>query len=414
MSPVAGSMAVGGWGGHGSTDLVLPIGGGLVEPLRRGGAQHARRPCWQGRELGLTASGEATALHPRRELDTTISLDRVGSGRLVLHRGIAGKRPGGRQQRQGPHPQPSPAPCSAALRHGRLYSCSGPAASASPMPGLALLGPGSPVLVAGALAGQVAPAAATSQPAPPGQRPCPQPGAVAALAVRLQDLQPQWLRACFFEGHGSALLVAIAAPVPCSTWRWLARPPSPTAPWRRRCSISRFRAASAPAWPRALRPAVGGPDPGGWPVGALRAGPQPALGGIDRPGARRQPAGGPLPHPPAPDAPLQPPIPGAPGGLRPARLPRGDHQQSGIRPAGPRKTAIQSRLPPFRPDPWPTRPPCRPTTISSSVRRARPWSRPALAVSPLAITQVIRIPRRCSARTSRRQLVRLKVARRCW
>ena len=30
---------VGGWGGHGSTDLVVPIGGGLVEPLRRGGAQ---------------------------------------------------------------------------------------------------------------------------------------------------------------------------------------------------------------------------------------------------------------------------------------------------------------------------------------------------------------------------------------
>jgi uncharacterized protein (DUF39 family) len=32
--------------------------------------------------------------------------------------------------------------------------------------------------------------------------------------VDLHDLRPEWVRPCFFEGHGSALLVAIAAPVP--------------------------------------------------------------------------------------------------------------------------------------------------------------------------------------------------------
>jgi uncharacterized protein (DUF39 family) len=37
---------------------------------------------------------------------------------------------------------------------------------------------------------------------------------VAALSVDLHALDPRWLRACFFEGHGSALLVAIAAPIP--------------------------------------------------------------------------------------------------------------------------------------------------------------------------------------------------------
>ena len=64
---------VAGWGGHGSTDLVLPIGGGLAEPLRRGGAQ-VLGALLAGQELGLTASGEATALHPRRELDTRLGL----------------------------------------------------------------------------------------------------------------------------------------------------------------------------------------------------------------------------------------------------------------------------------------------------------------------------------------------------
>jgi uncharacterized protein (DUF39 family) len=40
------------------------------------------------------------------------------------------------------------------------------------------------------------------------------PGCAAALSVDLHGLQAQWVRPCFFEGHGSGLLVAIAAPVP--------------------------------------------------------------------------------------------------------------------------------------------------------------------------------------------------------
>jgi uncharacterized protein (DUF39 family) len=32
--------------------------------------------------------------------------------------------------------------------------------------------------------------------------------------VDLHGLRSEWVRPCFFEGHGSALLVAIAAPVP--------------------------------------------------------------------------------------------------------------------------------------------------------------------------------------------------------
>ena len=40
------------------------------------------------------------------------------------------------------------------------------------------------------------------------------PGAAAAVSVDLHGLRPEWVRPCFFEGHGSALLIAIAAPVP--------------------------------------------------------------------------------------------------------------------------------------------------------------------------------------------------------
>jgi uncharacterized protein (DUF39 family) len=83
------------------------------------------------------------------------------------------------------------------------------------MPGLALLGPGSPVLVGGAI-GWVVGSGSGHQPAP--QRlpsgHARSPGAVAALSVDLHGLSPHWVRACHFEGHGSALLVAIAAPIP--------------------------------------------------------------------------------------------------------------------------------------------------------------------------------------------------------
>jgi uncharacterized protein (DUF39 family) len=82
------------------------------------------------------------------------------------------------------------------------------------MPGLAQLGAGSPVFVAGAT-GWVLGAGSGHQ---PGVRRQPSghatsPGSVAAVAVELGELERRWLRACAFEGHGSALLVAIAVPV---------------------------------------------------------------------------------------------------------------------------------------------------------------------------------------------------------
>ena len=205
-------------GGIGATaagaggELVLPIGGGLAEGNRRGGAQ-VLADLLAGRSLPFSAVGEVTPLQPRRELHTELELGRIGSGRLLLPRGIVengivavSSAEGVVRSGYGPLLGPFA---------NALFTCAGADSIGLAMPGLGLLGPGSPVLVGGAL-GWVVGSGSAHQ---PGVRRLPSgharsPGAVAALSVDLHALDPRWLRACFFEGHGSALLVAIAAPIP--------------------------------------------------------------------------------------------------------------------------------------------------------------------------------------------------------
>ena len=198
-------------GGAGS-DLVLPIGGSLAESSRRGGAQVLASLLARER-VAFSAAGEVTPLQPRRELNLDLDLERIGSGRLLLHRAIGengivavSSDEGVVRSPWGPLLGPW---------HNALYSCSGADSIGLTMPGLSLLGPGSPVLVGGAI-GWVVGSGSAHQPHP---RRLPSghartPGAVAAVCVDLHELQSEWLRACFFEGHGSALLVAIAVPVP--------------------------------------------------------------------------------------------------------------------------------------------------------------------------------------------------------
>jgi uncharacterized protein (DUF39 family) len=205
-------------GGIGATaagaggELVLPIGGGLAEGNRRGGAQ-VLADLLAGGSLPFSAVGEVTPLQPRRELHTELELGRIGSGRLLLPRGIVengivavSSAEGVVRSGYGPLLGPFA---------NALFTCAGADSIGLAMPGLGLLGPGSPVLVGGAL-GWVVGSGSAHQ---PGVRRLPSgharsPGAVAALSVDLHALDPRWLRACFFEGHGSALLVAIAAPIP--------------------------------------------------------------------------------------------------------------------------------------------------------------------------------------------------------
>ena len=198
--------------GHGSTDFMLPIGGGLAEPGRHGGAQ-VLGALLAGATVPLSALGDGTALHPRRELHTELNLERIAAGRLLLHRGISENGVVAISSAEGLTTSPY-GPLLGPFTTG-LYSCGGAGSIGLTMPGLSLLGPGSPVLVGGAI-GWVVGSGSGHNPKVKRQSTghALSPGCSAALSVDLHELQSQWVRPCFFEGHGSGLLVAIAAPVP--------------------------------------------------------------------------------------------------------------------------------------------------------------------------------------------------------
>jgi uncharacterized protein (DUF39 family) len=233
-------------GGAGA-DLLLPAAG--IRPLKE----------WlAGRPVELTASGEGTPLFPRRELHAALRLEDIGSGQLLLSRAITENGVVAVSSAEGLlH-----TPCGAVLGPWAqaLYTCSGADSIGLAMPGLALLGPGSPVLVAGAVGWVVGPGGG-HQPQP---RRLPHghartPGAVAAVGVDLHGLQGRWLRAGWLEGQGDVLLVAIAAPVPLIDGATAAG------------AATSNRALEAPvldlAIPRRLKPSFGGVS-----YSALRAG----------------------------------------------------------------------------------------------------------------------------------------------
>ncbi len=198
--------------GGGSADLSFPIGGGLVEPLRRSGAQ-LLTALLSGERLPLSALGEGTHLQPRLELGGSLGLAQIGMARLLLHRGIAENGLVAVSSAEGLL-RTSYGPLLGPLASA-LYSCGGAGSIGLCMPGLGLLGPGSPVLVGGGV-GWVVGSGSGHNPAsrrqPSGHALIP--GAAAAVAVDLEALRPEWVRSCFFEGHGTGLMIPIAAPVP--------------------------------------------------------------------------------------------------------------------------------------------------------------------------------------------------------
>jgi uncharacterized protein (DUF39 family) len=203
---------VAGLAGGAGNELVLPIAGARSDGQRHGGAQ-VLAALLAGESVDLSAAGEATPLQPRRELNTRLSLEQIGMGRLLLHRAIGENGLVAVSSAEGLLRSPY-GPLLGPWANA-LYTCGGAGSIGLAMPGLSLLGPGSPVLVGGAI-GWVIGSGSAHQPTP---RRLPSgharsPGAVAAVSVDLEALDPQWLRAAYFEGHGSALLVPIAAPVP--------------------------------------------------------------------------------------------------------------------------------------------------------------------------------------------------------
>ena len=198
-------------GGFGAGELCLPIGGRASGQRRLGGAQ-VLDALLAGEEVPLELQGEGTNLHPRRELQTTIQLERLNQARLLLARGISENGVVAVSSSEGLLASPFGGllgPFGNALFNG-----SGARSIGMTMPGLHQLGAGSAVLVAGAI-GHVLGPGSGHQPQtrrqPSGHARAP--GAAVALSAELASLQRQWIRPCWFEGHGAALLVAVAAPV---------------------------------------------------------------------------------------------------------------------------------------------------------------------------------------------------------
>lgn len=193
-----------GIGGHGNTELMLPIAAGGAQVLSE---------LLVGGQLPLSLQGRAGEQQPRLEWEGRLSLAEIGAGQLLLHRGITENGVVAVNGREGTAHTPW-GPVLGPLNTA-LYSCGGAGSIGLTMPHLGLLGPGSPVLVAGAI-GWVTGAGSGHHPA--ARRTASghalSPGACAALTVDLHELMPRWLRATRLEGGASGLLVAMAAPVP--------------------------------------------------------------------------------------------------------------------------------------------------------------------------------------------------------
>ena len=185
--------------------------GDLVISAAMGGAR-VLADLLGGGPVELLATGEGTRLQPRRELHTSIHLASIGTGRLLLSRAISENGVVAVSSAEGVVRSPY-GPLVGPFGNA-LHDCAGADSIGLAMPGLGLLGPGSPVLVGGAIGWVVGPGSG-HQPNPkrlPSGHACT-PGAVAAVCVDLHELRPEWVRACRFEGLGQALLVAIAAPI---------------------------------------------------------------------------------------------------------------------------------------------------------------------------------------------------------
>lgn len=197
--------------GAGGGDLVIPIGSGLAEGGRRGGAQ-VLAELLAGLAVDLDSGGDVTRLQPRRELHTRLDLERIGGGRLLLHRAIVENGLVAVSSGQGLLPSPFGTVLGPFVN--ALWTAGGAGSIGLTMPALAQLGPGSPVLVGGGI-GWVVGSGSGHQPQPrrQGGGQARSPGAVAAVSIDLHALEPGWLRPCVFEGYGTALLVPIAAPI---------------------------------------------------------------------------------------------------------------------------------------------------------------------------------------------------------
>lgn len=210
------------YAGFGAVDLYLgasqpAVAGRGADPLdtevREHGGGHVIADLVAGRSVHLRATGHATDCYPRASLETTITRDSINqfylfNPRCLYQNFIVGVNGGDR-------------PLATYL--GPLQPRLGNAVYANPGalspllndPDLEVLGIGSRVWMGGGI-GYIAWEGTQHFPL---QRRLPNrtplgPAATVALIGDAKQMQPQWVRGCYFKGYGPSLMLGVAVPIP--------------------------------------------------------------------------------------------------------------------------------------------------------------------------------------------------------
>ena len=192
--------------GHGA-DL------GEGEDLREHGGGHVIADLVAGRSVQIQATGHGTDCYPRTALETTITRDTINQFYLYSPRGLyqnfivgvnGGDRPlstylGPLQPRLGNAVYANPGALSPLLND----------------PDLEVIGIGTRIFYGGGV-GYVAWEGTQHFPL---QRRLPNrtpvgPAATLALIGDAKQMQPQWVRGCYFKGYGPSLMLGVGVPIP--------------------------------------------------------------------------------------------------------------------------------------------------------------------------------------------------------
>lgn len=220
------------YAGFGAVDLYLgatqihdlPEGSdGALPPeeAQRGGG-HIIEDLIAGRPVQLRAVGQVTDCYPRAALETTISRDTINQFYLVNPRNlyqnfIVGTNGGDRLLHTYLGPlQP---------RLGNaVYSNGGALSPLLNDPELRLVGIGSRVWMGGGTGYVVAEGTQhfPLQKRLPNDTPIG-PAATLALVGNAKQMQPQWVRGCYFRGYGASLMLGVGVPLPVTDEEVVAR-----------------------------------------------------------------------------------------------------------------------------------------------------------------------------------------------
>ncbi len=186
---------------------------GEGEDLREHGGGHVIADLVAGRSVQIQATGHGTDCYPRTSLETTITRDTINQFYLYSPRGLyqnfivgvnGGDRPlstylGPLQPRLGNAVYANPGALSPLLND----------------PDLEVIGIGTRIFYGGGV-GYVAWEGTQHFPL---QRRLPNrtpvgPAATLALIGDAKQMQPQWVRGCYFKGYGPSLMLGVGVPIP--------------------------------------------------------------------------------------------------------------------------------------------------------------------------------------------------------